>query len=113
MSGRMKPPDEPLDARGLRFAIVAARFNHEITERLVEGALECFTAGGNSDVPVEWVPGSFELPLASRALAETRGVSLQQIHRYEIGANTLSVAMLWQLAECLGVSVQYFFEGLD
>ena len=70
----MKPPDEPLDARGLRFAIVAARFNHEITERLVEGALECFTAGGVSGVPVEWVPGSFELPLAARALAETRGV---------------------------------------
>jgi len=74
LSGRMTSPDEPLDASGLRFAIVAARFNHEITERLVEGALECFTAGGVSGVPVEWVPGSFELPLAARALAETRGV---------------------------------------
>jgi 6,7-dimethyl-8-ribityllumazine synthase len=70
----MKPADEPLDASGLRFAIVAARFHHEITERLVEGAIECFTASGASDVPVEWVPGSFELPLAARALAETRGV---------------------------------------
>ena len=74
MSGRMKPPDQPLDARGLRFAIVASRFNHEVTERLVEGALECFAASGASDVPVEWVPGSFELPLAARAIAETRGV---------------------------------------
>jgi 6,7-dimethyl-8-ribityllumazine synthase len=54
----MKPGNEPLDASGLRFAIVAARFHHEITERLVEGALECFTAGGSSE----------------RALAETRGV---------------------------------------
>jgi len=70
----MKPPDQPLDARGLRFAIVASRFNHEVTELLVEGALECFTASGASDVPVEWVPGSFELPLAARAIAETRGV---------------------------------------
>ena len=70
----MKPPDEPLDASGLRFAIVAARFNHEVTGRLVEGALECFTASGAvDDVPVEWVPGSFELPLAARAIAETRG----------------------------------------
>jgi 6,7-dimethyl-8-ribityllumazine synthase len=74
LSGRMKPPDQPLDARGLSFAIVAARFNHEVTERLVEGALECFTASGASDIPVEWVPGSFELPLAARAIAETRGV---------------------------------------
>jgi len=70
----MKPPDQPLDARGLKFAIVAARFNHDVTERLVEGALECFTASGTSDVPVEWVPGSFELPLAARAIAKTRGV---------------------------------------
>ena len=74
LSGRMKPPEEPLDAHGLRFAIVASRFNHDVTERLVEGAIECFTASGASDVPVEWVPGSFELPLAARALAETRGV---------------------------------------
>ena len=65
MSGRMKPPDQPLDARGLRFAIVASRFNHEVTERLVEVALECIAASGASDVPVEWVPGSFELPLAA------------------------------------------------
>src|SRR5260221_13629334 len=70
----MKPPDQPLDARGLKFAMGAARFNHEVTERLVEGALECFTASGANDVPVEWVPGSFELPLAARAIAETRGV---------------------------------------
>ncbi len=54
-----------------------------------------------------------DLGLSLAEVASRCGVSLQQIHRYEIGANTLSVAMLWQLAECLGVSVQYFFEGLD
>ena len=74
MAGRAPAPrSRPRRGRG-RFAIVAARFNHEVTERLVEGALECFTASGASDVPVEWVPGSFELPLAARAIAETRGV---------------------------------------
>jgi 6,7-dimethyl-8-ribityllumazine synthase len=74
LSGRMKPPESPLDASGLHFAVVAARFNHDITERLVEGAIECFTASGARDVPVEWVPGSFELPLIARTIAETRGV---------------------------------------
>lgn len=68
----MTPPDAPLDAKGLRFGIVAARFNQDVTDRLVDGALECFAASGAPDVPVEWVPGSFELPLAARTMAEAR-----------------------------------------
>jgi len=70
----MTPPDTPLDATDLRFAVVAARFNHDVTVRLVEGALECLEAARARDVTVEWVPGSFELPLAARTLAETRAV---------------------------------------
>jgi len=70
----MTPPESPLDAADLRFALVAARFNHEVTERLVEGALECLGAARARDVSVEWVPGSFELPLAARTIAETRAV---------------------------------------
>jgi 6,7-dimethyl-8-ribityllumazine synthase len=70
LAGRTTPPDTPLDASGLRFAIVAGRFHQDITTKLVEGAQECFSKYGASDVPVEWVPGSFELPLAARALAE-------------------------------------------
>lgn len=54
-----------------------------------------------------------ELGLSLAEVAARCGVSLQQIHRYEIGANTLSVAMLWQLCQCLEVSVLYFFEGLE
>jgi 6,7-dimethyl-8-ribityllumazine synthase len=70
VAGRTTPPDEPLDATGLRFAIVAARFHQDITTKLVEGAHECFAKHGAEDVPIEWVPGSFELPLATRAVAE-------------------------------------------
>lgn len=54
-----------------------------------------------------------DLGLSLAEVAARCGVSLQQIHRYEIGANTLSVAMLWRLSRCLGVSIQYFFEGLE
>jgi 6,7-dimethyl-8-ribityllumazine synthase len=70
LAGRTTPPDRPLDASGLRFAIVAARFHQDITSKLVNGAQECFDKYDAADVPVEWVPGAFELPLAARAFAE-------------------------------------------
>ena len=56
-----------------RFAVLAARFNEPISKKLVDGALAAFTAHGvaTDAVEVHWVPGSFELPLAARALADT------------------------------------------
>jgi 6,7-dimethyl-8-ribityllumazine synthase len=55
-------------------AIVASRFNGEITNRLLEAALEELDAAGVSRgaVTVMPVPGAFELPLAAMALAKTR-----------------------------------------
>lgn len=70
MSGRMARSD-PIDASGFRFAIVAARFHHEITELLVDGAVACFSKHGATEVPVHWVPGAIELPLACREIART------------------------------------------
>ena len=60
-------------AGGRRFAIVAARFNEHITERLVDGARRAFAAAKVPDEAVElhWVPGSFELPQAAAHLAAT------------------------------------------
>jgi 6,7-dimethyl-8-ribityllumazine synthase len=60
------------DARGRRFAVVAAQFNEIVVSKLVTGALDCFRAHGVSedDVQVAWVPGAFELPLVARRLAE-------------------------------------------
>ena len=59
---------EPLPALG-RFAVVAARFNEEITKRLVSGAVRVLTAAGvpEPSVEVHWVPGSFELPAGGGA----------------------------------------------
>jgi 6,7-dimethyl-8-ribityllumazine synthase len=61
------------EARGRRFAIVAARFNAVVTDRLVEGALSAFRRHGvgEDDVEVTLVPGSFEIPLAARRLARS------------------------------------------
>src|SRR6266478_4846029 len=56
-----------------RFAIVAARFNERITQRLVAGALQALRAArlGPDAIEVHWVPGSFELPQAAGHLAAT------------------------------------------
>ena len=56
-----------LDARGLRAAILVARFNQDITERLLAGATECLLEHGSqdSDIDVIWVPGAWELPQAA------------------------------------------------
>src|SRR5262245_13089551 len=54
-----------------RFALVAARFNQFVVERLVEGARDAFRRHGGADdaVDLAWVPGSFEIPLVARRLA--------------------------------------------
>jgi 6,7-dimethyl-8-ribityllumazine synthase len=60
-------------ATGLRFAVVVARFNDFVTERLLAGALEALAAAGVAadDVMTMRVPGSFEIPLAAQRAAET------------------------------------------
>jgi 6,7-dimethyl-8-ribityllumazine synthase len=62
-----------LVARGLRFAIVVARFNEFITSRLLDGARDGLRRHGvaDEDVDVAWVPGSFEIPLVARRLAQS------------------------------------------
>ena len=70
MAGRITPPDRPLDGSAFRFGVAVARFHVNITSKLLDGALACLAEHGARDVRVEWVPGSFELPLAAQALAE-------------------------------------------
>ncbi|QIA27327.1 6,7-dimethyl-8-ribityllumazine synthase [Thermaerobacter sp. PB12/4term] len=62
-----------LDAGGLRMAVVVARYNRPITAALLAGAQDALRRHGVGDenVDVVWVPGSFELPLTARRLAET------------------------------------------
>jgi 6,7-dimethyl-8-ribityllumazine synthase len=59
-----------LNAKGLRFAIVASRFNSFITERLISGALDALHRSGASDDNIELVrvPGSWEMPVTVSAL---------------------------------------------
>ena len=61
------------DARGLKFAIVVARFNSNITGKLLEGAVDALTKSNAAGYTVFSVPGAFELPLAAKKLARRGG----------------------------------------
>lgn len=63
-----------LDAKGLRFAIVASRVNELIIKQLIEGANSTLLRHGalESDIDLIRVPGSFELPLAVLKTANTK-----------------------------------------
>ena len=60
-----------LTAGGIRFCIVAARFNSFVVGSLVEGALDCLRRHGGSGAAVVRVPGAWELPLAVHAAAKS------------------------------------------
>jgi len=62
-----------LDAKGKSFAIVISRFNHFLTTKMLEGALDCLNRHGAEDSKLEvvWVPGSFEIPYIAKRLASS------------------------------------------
>ena len=53
------------------------------------------------------------LGLTQQQLAVQVGIRFQQIQKYECGANRISAARLWQLAEALETPVSYFYDGLS
>ena len=61
------------DAKGLKFGIVCARFNEFITSKLLGGAYDAIKrhGGDEADIDVAWVPGSFEIPLVAKKMAES------------------------------------------
>lgn len=66
LEGDLSPPTG-------RFAIVVARFNSMVTEALLHGCRDRFVRLGIAPdrIDVAWVPGSFEIPLVARKMAET------------------------------------------
>ena len=74
MDERIKSLEGDFNARGLRFGIVASRFNDFIVDRLLAAAIDTLTKHGvtPTDIEVVRVPGAFETPLAIKKLAETR-----------------------------------------
>jgi len=69
-----KPLEGNLLGKGLKFGLVISRFNEFITRRLLEGAEDSLLRHGvnEEDIEVAWVPGSFEVPLIAKKLADTK-----------------------------------------
>ncbi len=61
------------NGQGLRVGIVVARYNPMVTSRLLQGAKEALIEHGvrEEDVDIAWVPGSFEIPLVAKKMAES------------------------------------------
>ena len=64
-----------MDGAGLRVGIVVARFNEFVTDRLLAGALDTLRRHGveEEQIAVAWTPGSFEIPVVARRMAESGG----------------------------------------
>jgi 6,7-dimethyl-8-ribityllumazine synthase len=63
-----------LSAKGVKIAIVCARFNEFFVSKLLGGAIDSVVrhGGDSNNIDVAWVPGSYELPLIALKLAKTK-----------------------------------------
>jgi 6,7-dimethyl-8-ribityllumazine synthase len=63
-----------LTAKGKKFGIVVSRFNEMISKSLLSGAFDCLARHGadEDEITVAFVPGSFEIPLAAKKMAESK-----------------------------------------
>ena len=70
----MKIIEGKLLAEGQKIAIVAGRFNEIITNKLLGGAIDAFKrhGGDENNIDLAWVPGSFEIPLVAKKMAESK-----------------------------------------
>ena len=69
-----RPLDEDLDSRGLKFAVLCARYNQVVTDKLLAGALDALKRSGaaEADIEIVKVPGAWELTIAAKAVAESQ-----------------------------------------
>lgn len=67
----MKVIEGKLNAKGLKIAIVVSRFNSFLSQKLLDGAIDCLKRheADENNIDVFWVPGSFEIPLMVKKLS--------------------------------------------
>jgi 6,7-dimethyl-8-ribityllumazine synthase len=71
MSRSGSPESWPVDCSDLKVAVVASRWHDRVMSGLIDGAHRALTDYSVTDADVVRVPGSFELPVAAQALADT------------------------------------------
>jgi 6,7-dimethyl-8-ribityllumazine synthase len=67
-----------LDAKNKKYVLVVSRFNEFISNKLVDGALDCLIRHGaeEKNISIVWVPGSFEIPVTAIRLAKSEKIML-------------------------------------
>ncbi|NQV13066.1 MAG: 6,7-dimethyl-8-ribityllumazine synthase [Parcubacteria group bacterium] len=70
----MKTYQGKLNGEGLKIGIVVARFNEFLTQKLLSGCQDALVRHGvtEDDIEIAWVPGSFEIPLIAKKMAESK-----------------------------------------
>ncbi|MBE6366528.1 MAG: 6,7-dimethyl-8-ribityllumazine synthase [Lentisphaerae bacterium] len=113
----MKTFEGNLQADGLKFGLVAARFNDFFVSHLVDGAVDTIVRhGGSADnIALAWVPGSYEIPFAVKKMLESKkydaviamGVVIQGATPHAGYINNEVAKSLAQLGMEYGVPVTY------
>lgn len=106
-----------LEARGLKFGIVCARFNDFFVSKLLDGAMDAIVRHGGdaNDVSIAYVPGSYEIPFAIKKMLRTEkydailalGVVIQGATAHAGYINSEVAKCLAQLGLEFGVPVTY------
>jgi 6,7-dimethyl-8-ribityllumazine synthase len=119
-----------LTAKGLHIGIVVSRFNDFITKSLLDGALDTLQRHGadESSITIAWVPGSFEIPVAAKRMAQTgrfdaivalgcviRGATTHYDHiASSVASGLQSVSLEFSLPVAFGVlTVESIEQGIE
>ena len=70
MTAESHPLERDLDGGDLTIAVIVARYNEDVTRRLLRGAQDALKEHGIEEPDIYWVPGALELPVTALALAE-------------------------------------------
>ena len=117
MAANIKTFEGDLNASGLKFALVAARFNDFFVSHLVDGAVDTIVRHGGSaeNIDLAWVPGSYEIPFAVKKMLNSgkydaviaMGVVIQGATPHAGYINNEVAKSLAQLGMETGIPVTY------
>ena len=117
MSANITTYEGSLQAEGLKFGLVAARFNDFFVAHLVDGAVDTIVRHGGSaeNVDLAWVPGSYEIPFAVKKMLDSKkydaviamGVVIQGATPHAGYINNEVAKSLAQLGMEYGIPVTY------
>lgn len=116
MTAESHPLERDLDGSDLNIAIVVARYNEDVTRRLLRGAQDALKQHGVEESDVYWVPTTLDIPVAALALAEKGGpdaiIALGAVIGDDIAAMQTSSGLM-QVQLDTGVPIAYGILATD